>query len=185
MKYRALISILIFTVLIFSCNCNAEQKGLEVGQVIQSPDKQFIVKVTSDPSDDSVVGGITITSSSTGQVFQADTTAPLYSIKWTGDSKTVALIVYVAGGSEAEIYHLRNNKWVAYEPEPTIGDHFTVIRQAMGDHSVDLTYKVGEKNTGKFYIYTFVFDPETVARSNEKVKEIDLDKYRSLELGRD
>jgi hypothetical protein len=129
-----------------------------------------------------LIGGFIITNNETGEGFQDALATPVYSIKWSPDSETVVLIVHIAGGSVADIYTLRNNKWIWYGPEPTVGDHCTVIRQDVGNDTVKLTYKVGDKAAGRFYLYSFVFHPDTAARSDVRIHEIDIETYRKLQF---
>ena len=90
--------------------------------------------------------------------------------------------MHVVGGSVAEIYTLRNNKWIWYVPEPTVGDYFTVIRQEVGNDTVKLTYKVGDEAADRFYLYSFVFHQDNAARSDVRIHEIDIESYRKLQF---
>jgi len=162
--------------------CFAQKSSWISGQSLLSPDNRYSLKLTFDPSDISILSGFTITDTLKGTVFQDDVATPLYSIKWSRDSKTVVFIVHVSGGSEAAIYHLHNDKWFFYLPEPTLGSHFAIIGQEFKNKGIELSYKVHDKHLEKFYINTFIFNPENATRTEEDIKEIDSETYAKLPI---
>lgn len=179
MKTIKIIVLFLFAIFVLPYVCVA----LEAGETFKSPDGKYTLKLVPDPDENSVIGGLSIANNSTGELFQDSAATPIYSVKWTGDSKTVVLIVHVSGGSEAVVYHLNNkNKWVSCDLEPTIGDVFSVVQLTMRKDTVEFRYKVGKRTTGDSYLYSFVFHPDTLTRTDEKIKEIDEATYKNLDL---
>jgi hypothetical protein len=181
MKTIKIILFSFFVVFLTDRACNA-QRTLKDGQTFTSPDNRYSLKLIADASNVSAIDGFIITNNGTGEEFQDVLPPPVYWIKWSQDSETIVFIVHVAGGSLADIYTLRNNKWINYTPEPTVGDHYAVIGQHVGNHTVALIYKVGDKAAGRFYVYSFVFHPDTAARSDVRIHEIDIETYRKLQF---
>ena len=157
-----------------------QEKAIKVGEYFESPDKRFTLKCIADASDDSVVGGIAISDKQTGHLFKDSTDSVIYSVKWIGDSRSVAVIEYLHGGSVAVVYHFKGNTWTSYTVDPIMGDRYTVIEEAAERSVIKFTYKVHEEATDRFWIYSFVFNPETATRSRESRQTVDFSTYQKL-----
>jgi hypothetical protein len=102
---------------------------------------------------------------------------PVFSVQWTGDSKTIVLVGHVAHGSAAILFHFQAKNWSSYifYPPDFQGDpHFDrivydVVQAHAGEHDVSLTYKLGlevfsDMDRGlpeKRFLVTDVIDPST------------------------
>ena len=111
---------------------------------------------------------------------------PILSIKWTGDSKSIVVINHIAHGSEAGVYHFDGKKWDVYEACPRTSDYYEVVGEMVGKDTVKFSYVIIKRTPGnlrdRYYIYTFVFHPDTNERVDEKTKEIDEDAYSRLQF---
>ncbi len=179
MKIAKSIILLLCAIFAFGCNCNA----VDAREAFKSPDGRYTLKFISDPDDVSAISSLAIVDNTTGQIFRDSTVMPILLVKWTGDSKTVVIVVHVSGGSEAIVYHLKkDNEWVNFNIEPSMGDAFSVVYVNPKKNTIDFRYKVHKKTTGDMYLYSFTFHPDSFTQTNIKTVEIDDPTYRSLDL---
>lgn len=148
-----------------------------------SPDGRFTAQLTNDEK-----GNIRITDNKTGQVYKEWAVRPLYSLKWTRDSKTIVTIEHLAGGSETALIHFSENRWSRFPVSPPVKTppyhHYRVIRQEIEGNKVKLTYKVtDEQGNGmvtKFYTCSFEVNPSSRVIGNVIEREIDGATYETL-----
>jgi hypothetical protein len=179
MKMRAffiLISVLICT--------QAVAQEVNPGDVFTSPDGRFIVRFTDE------VMNLKIKDNQTGKVTTLGVLTPCYSIKWTGDSKTIVAIYHLAGGSDADIFHFSKSEWrrCSVDSPDNNFNFIDVIKEKIGMDRVGLTYKAGIRDlqNDTFFTYSLSFNPETGATTEMLEHEIDEKTYEKLHaIGRD
>ncbi len=157
--------------------------GTEIKSIdrFKSPDNSFTAEYAGGKE------AIIIKDNKTGKAYpNIPTISPVFSIKWTGDSKAIVKVSHIANGSGAGVFYFKSGEWVPCNTAPKIGNGYEVVEQVLKEHSVELTYKVFERPQGdvgpKYYLYSFEFQPATGKRINEKTKKIDGETYKSLVL---
>lgn len=160
---------------------SADAPIIRTDRIFTSPDKRFTVQLVSDDRYK-----FKITDNKTGKVDQSvEMITLLFSLNWTGDSKTIVTVEHIAKGSITQIIHFSNNKWSSFlvEPPDNIG-HYSVLKQEIGMNTVNLTYKATkEKDNGSiigFYTCKFDIDPATGAVTHVVTHDIDESTYASL-----
>ena len=95
------------------------------------------------------------------------------SIRWTGNSKTMVVVAHIAGGSQADLIHLKGAKWIDIQAPPPVHHtpvKYSVVKEEVGTSRVTLTYEVtNQAQNGAyqdFYRYSFTTDPATGVVSN-------------------
>ena len=174
-----------------------EAASIKQGESFNSPDQQYIAKLVSaatsdvypktyseNPSDPidclQIVDKLGKSKSLFEQTF-------IYSLQWTGDSKTVVTVEPIAHGSECNIYHYANDKWkrIIIKPPDLLKGVYSVVKCDASFNTVNMTYKVFERPpivaSAIFYITSFVVDANTgaIARTISK-KEINGEEYDRL-----
>jgi hypothetical protein len=156
------------------------------GAAFRSPDGNFVAK-TLGGGMIAATDRIAIVENKSGrEAATIDINPPLYSLRWTQDSKAIVTISHIAGGTVAGVIHLVDGQWKQVSADPREGDKYRLIHQVVKGRVVELTYKVARirsNNTaGTFYTYTFLFDPTTTAHTGEKRRQIDAETYGRLRL---
>lgn len=163
-----------------------ELTEISPGSVFTSPNGAYTAKAFgggSLPATDRIA----VIENRTGrEIASVAVNPPLYSLIWTRDCKSVVTVSHIAGGTVAGVLHYSGGEWKQYSADPREGDKYSVIRQAMTQQGVELTYKIAlvpkGGSPGSFYLYSFVFDPETTAHKDEKRESIDAATYAQLRL---
>jgi YD repeat-containing protein len=171
----------IYTLILFSVVIYAQAVAQEInpGDVFTSPDGCFTVRFTDREMN------LDIRDNQTGKVTILGVLTPCYSIKWTGDSKTIVAIYHLAGGSDADIFHFTKSEWRRCSvASPNDNFNFIdVIEEKIGMNRVSLTYKAGIRGPQRdaFFTYSLNFNPETGATTGMVEHEIDKAIYEKLQ----
>lgn len=169
-------------------NCQGQLQQVKPGTEFESPGGAFVAKcAASDGGLIPTVEQITIINKNVACAYAPiEINQPLYSVAWTGDSKTLVLIEHTAGGTFARFVHRNDGQWKDHTVDAGEGDKSSVVRQTLHNESFELAYRVHVMPTSRtaerFYLYSFEVDPETNQRRNEKRETIDVDSYIKLQL---
>ena len=166
---------------------DAKAKDVTSGTRIKSPNGMFEAKCETGEQLHPAVGRIEIVDTKNGTLQHAlEINPPLYALRWTGDSRTLIAIERVAGGSVAVIVHRSSGKWSVFQADPQHADKSAVIALRPKMRAVELSYKTYQQEAhgkeGRFYVITFLVDPNTGHHRHETKHEIDLETYRRLRL---
>jgi len=174
MKYRLLAIVLVYCI----CDDGLCAPTLSYGDGVGSPDGLFTavylesaIRIEDNPG---------AKNSTHVSVF------PVYTLNWTGDSKSLVITEHLAGGCEAALIYLdQEGHWKRLDIEPLVTeyDEASVVALIIRDHSLSVTYKRRQHDGGaKFHAYvcSFDIDARTLARSNEKITSISATEYKSL-----
>jgi len=151
-----------------------------------SPDRKSVVAFES--KDDGWYY-LDLKNSKTGQVdssMKIELT-PLFSVQWTRDSKTIAIVSHVAHGSTATLFHFNGGMWssrIVWPPDLDDATYYgifcSVAKAEAEEHEVKLTYKITdqiESDSGglkeKSYLVTLSIDPDTNKMVESKRTPID------------
>jgi len=127
-------------------------------------------KFVSPNGEFTVQGNVEIINNKTGDQCLVEVLSPVYSLKWTRDSKTIVVIGRIAHGSYASVIHYNGKEWKKYEVDPPDSDeghfwNYSVIREEIGFSDVVITYKINtKKNMSDAYVShlcTLRVDPAT------------------------
>ena len=160
---------------------------IKSGQNFISPNKIYVASIRFDGE-----WKLSVKNNKNGEIEVFGILNPIYSIKWTGDSRVIISVSHIAHGSAASYIFLNKNKyWTDIDPPQNseLAHHaYGVVGLDVGFNTVKLTYKVADRtsNSGDliddFYVCTFDFNPETGVISNEVKRKIDLNSYDALKL---
>lgn len=151
-----------------------------------SPDGKYAAKCVGGGTVPAV-DQIQVIENGSGRVLaKFEVNPPLYSIRWTRDSKSLVTVSHIAGGTVAGVIHFDGTNWKEHSADPREGDKYSVIRHVENESTIQLMYKIqvlaSNDNAGKFYTYEFVFDPATTSHKGEKRQDIDGETYAYLHL---
>jgi hypothetical protein len=130
---------------------------------------------------------------------------PLYSVQWTGDSRSVLLVYHIADGSVATVLHFNGTTWRELDIAPTPVDsrcpkdevtengktsfepsYFgTVFDHKVGHSEVWISYGIQTDESRRhshFYVCNFNYNPETQSLSHVKLHEIDIPTFVHLKM---
>jgi len=171
------IGILLIFVLVLICT-QIIAKEINPDDVFISPDGRFTVRFTDE------VMNLKIKDNQTGKITTSGVLTPCYSLKWTGDSKTIVAIYHLAGGSDADIFHFSKNKWNRCKMGAPDQDFnfIDVTSEKIGTKKIELTYRAGVRDPrhDTFFTYSLSFNPETGATTLIGKHEIDEETYEKL-----
>ena len=110
----------------------------------RSPDGRFTAVLSSPGPTQS--DRLVVADASTKQSAEGGVLSPLFSVRWSGDSQTIVTIEHIAHGSQTALLHYAGGQWQRYEVEPPGNDSrgYSVVRQRIRSHTVDVTYRVME-----------------------------------------
>jgi hypothetical protein len=144
----------VFTITFFlACACGGytgSEKPIDINSVaFPSPDKRQVV---SFETKDDVVSYLDIKDSKTGRVEGSieNELPPLYSVQWTGDSKSLVLVGHVAHGSTLMLVYPKEGTWTysIFYPPDLEGDpayhaiFYDVKKVEVGLNSASVTYEL-------------------------------------------
>src|SRR5438552_2196079 len=88
---------------LMSSHAHSGPEQLHDSTKVFSPNNKFVAVYHPDQ--------IEIIDADTGQLYDSFSVLPVYALKWTGDSKTLAVVQHIAHGSEAVLVHFNGTKW--------------------------------------------------------------------------
>lgn len=145
-----------------------------------SPTREFVA--VYDPDQ------IEIRTADDELVYRVDGIPPVYALRWTRDSKTVAIVHHLAGGSAAMLVHCDGKAWKHFAVDPPGGGHdrIGVVGFETGDTTVRLSFKTKKVHgsSASYSVATFNVDPRTGELLNVHVEEISADKFDALKTVR-
>lgn len=159
----------------------AELSEINSGARFSSPDSRWIAECVGKGESRSV-DAIHIVNTSSGWLAQViEIRSPLSFVGWTGDSKNIAIVEQIAGGSVAAVFHLEEGNWKGRSADPREGNKFHVANISPLKDKITVEYKIltlpKETSQAQFYLYLFTFDPRTTAHEEEKRTPITSQKY--------
>ena len=144
-------------------------EGVLYSQTLVSPNKKFVAELVEGKQPTHSFDRLMITDSETKKSSYVELFTPLYAWAWTDDSKTIATVEHIAGGSESVLLHYEDGQWHRHEVELpdnlAENSHYGVVYQQLDDGKVTVTYKVeydpGDGSKRKYLLYKLAVDAAT------------------------
>jgi hypothetical protein len=142
-----------------------------------SPDGRFLVRRFGEE--------IEITDLSSHRVYRRIGVLPSYIVQWLPDSKTIAVLQHLAGGSEATVVHFDGHKWRAIQatPKNVNYDHIDIVEVTPHDGHLQLLYRadiLSRQHRASHFLITLDVDLAHQAR-REHVQHISYQEYAGLQ----
>ena len=176
-SFKVVIALLLIAL---AANAANAEEMIRNGTEFPSPDGKFIAQI-----DQPAGWVVNIKNKQSGVVEPVEVGTLIYSLKWTGDSQTIVMVVHVSGGSETWLIHHEQNQWRLGEVgDPDGAERGAIIKQEIGWNSVRLTIKgTNLDSRGKiteFHVTTFYVNTDSGAVSNISKRVIDKNAYMAL-----
>lgn len=157
MDIKVLVSVLFLIISV----AFAKESDVEIGEnaTFVSPDGRF-----------TAMGYVRIKDNKSGKTSGIAVLGPIYSMEWTGDSRTLLVVSHIAGGKTAILIHYKNGVWTKFDADPPNENKdayfdYSLVGQKVEFDSVKLTYRIKTRNSlsqlAENSLCVFTVDPKT------------------------
>jgi hypothetical protein len=178
-KFHKSRSLIILATCVTACHSYADKIILPPAH-FDSPDGKFSFKIEDhDRHYNFIVKNL----NTRGVTSFIDEFNPIFTVKWTSDSKTVFIVAHYARGKLLDMLHYGGEKWALKRIAPPEKREFEseILNWKFVDGTVHLFFKViiDNKTSPEAYKCDFDFDPSTGAISKYKKSLISSKAYGS------
>jgi len=173
------IAIIVIIAIVVSVKSSYAKGIVLPGKVFISPDKNYSFKI----EDYDRVYHFVVKDLSSGKVtsFEVEHN-PIFSVKWTFDSKSIFIVAHYARGKLLDMIHNDGGKWTLGEITPPENREYEceILDWNFKKDYVRLTFKVMiySRASPEYYKCSFDYNPSTGLRSNYSKSLLSFDTYR-------
>jgi hypothetical protein len=144
---------------------------------LRSPDGRFIVRCFDEH--------VEIANAVTGETSGRIGVLPSYIVSWIQDSRTVAVLEHLAGGSDAVLIHFDGQRWRVIRTWPleeSDYDHIAVVELTPEHNSFRISYRADLREDSRvlYFLIKFDIDLQTGEQRNKSVRPISYETYVGL-----